>query len=255
MCSGEGVRVAGQREWALGVSWPGKAVQTLKGADHAKPGGFSCVSVFGGVERNGRTLLAPSDAPATELVRFNLFAEVQNVQQHVASAFVRGSQSGLIFNVTGMMAEAWYVFAQALDMRDSVRVSMHGSLGCSSLSIRVPTKFRTIQSDFTDGLPTWDQLPAEFTREPFAPLETSTGFENVLAGVGAVSVDVPTDSRVLRATFTGAGTVVVTTAQGSPFSLVVAAGSPVVLEPRGTLAGPVRFDVPLGVSYVIELVR
>lgn len=251
MCGDDIKRQVGQKTAALGTTFPGKVITTLESEDKKKPEGFSCVSVWGGAEKSGRSISVPSDAPTPELYRVNLFGEVQGFQQHVASCFVRGAQSGLLFSVTGVQVDAWFVYAQALDPRDAIRVSLQASRGCASLSVTVPARFRGIQSDFTDGVSTWSSLPASFTDAPFAPLETETGFYDLITGTGPGLVVVPVYFRVLRATFTGAGVVTMTSAQGGTQAIT----SPAVIEPRGTLAGPVTFTVPAGVSYQIEVVR
>lgn len=256
MCGrGEIVRHVGESTDALGLAFPGTIVSAIHALDADKHGGMTCVSVWGGIQKSGRQTTRTTDAPSWELVRLNLFAEVQGWQQHVASAWICGGQSGLIFTVNGLQADAWYVFAQSADNRDAIRVSMQSDRGCSALSVRVPVRYRTIQSVFA---PAWTDLPAQLTQEPFAPLETETGYYRLLAGTSTgAPIPIARESRVLRATFRSpvATLVVVTDGQGPAQSIPLPANVDVVIEPRGTLAGPASFGTLAGTEFTIELVR
>jgi len=243
---GEIVRVNGQATDALGLTFPGSVVTTLKSPDD-KQGVLTCISAWGGV---------PKGLPGSpELVRLNLFAELFGVQQHIASAFVLGGQEGLIFDVAGIPADAWYVYAQCANNRTKVRVSMQGQTGCSQLSIRVPARFRTTQH--SSGVPEFSDLPPELTRDPFGPLETETGYFRAFSGAAGGVVNVPLGSRVLRASFKNDADVLVTVKDGqqNSFQLSLDDDDVTVIEPRGTMAGPIEFTMPLGTLYVIETVR
>lgn len=247
MCGqGEIVRVNGQATDALGLTFPGSVVTTLKSlAD--KQGVLTCISAWGDV---------PKGLPGSpELVRLNLFAELFGIQQHVASAFMLGGQSGLIFDVAGIPADAWYVYAQCANNRTKVRVSMQGQTGCSQLSIRVPARLRTTQH--SSGVPEFNDLPPQLTQDPFGPLETETGFYRTFAGAGGGVVNVPSGSRVLRASFKNDadGLVTIKDGQQGTVQLSMDDDDVTVIEPRGTMAGPIEFTMPAGTLYVIETVR
>lgn len=247
MCGqGEIVRVNGQSTDGLGLTPPGTVVTTLKSPD-GKQGVLTCISAWGGVDK------ALPGSP--ELVRFNLYAELFGIQQLIASAFVTGGQHGLLFDVAGIPADAWYVYAQTTNNRTKVRVSMQGQCGCSQLSIRVPARFRTTQH--SAGTPEFSDLPPDLTRDPFAPLETETGFYRAFSGSAGGIVNVPLESRVLRASFKNDtdGLVTIKDGQQNLVQLVMDDDDVTVIEPRGTMAGPVEFTMPVGTLYVIETVR
>ena len=91
------------------------------------------------------------DAPfegVPAVYRFNLFAELLGIRQHIASAFVQNvpkSFSGLIFSVTGFLVDGWHLYAQAISQggaisatNATIRATMAAKPCCTDPFVRVP---------------------------------------------------------------------------------------------------------------------
>lgn len=233
----------------LGSGFPGTSIAQL-----ALPS--ACVAVFGEARRSA-AVATPIDAISGELVRLNLFAELQGLQTHVSSSWIRAGQRGLVALVTGLQADQWWVYAQAQYPTTSVRATIQALEGCGSFSVQIPTEFRGIGSAFEDGTPTWITLPPGLVQAPLEPLLVEGGAWDVQSITGPGALVVPLGWRVQRIQLdSGApGVVTLTSAQAPPRTITLPAFGQRILEPRGALVGPCTFTAPAGVDVLLELTR
>lgn len=110
----------------LGTGFPGEVVLSL-GTENA-PG--ATVSAVGGVHALPRALTGG-------VVRWNLYAELFQQRTLVASTFQAPGDNGLLFSVSGVMAQTWILRAQATSPRLLVRGAMMADSLCSGASVSV----------------------------------------------------------------------------------------------------------------------
>jgi len=111
----------------LPVAFPGKEVLAVDSGTEESPDEQALVSVYASVAGSG----VPSG------VRLNLFARLQNIDQHVASVIAPVGTSGLFVTATGFLADTWAVYAQATSPDVMVAIAMSAKTCCASPAVRV----------------------------------------------------------------------------------------------------------------------
>lgn len=159
------MRKADGRVSQLPRDFPGVQVCSLDVRDFDD---YGCVTLYASVPRTG----------VAALCRFNLFAELQGVQQHVASAFGVTGFSGLLLSVSGFCADSWHCYAQGTSQTTgNVKVALVGLDCCAEPAVRIQAT--QMEPNFLIEADWFDQ---QFTNPPRAPLGLEHGNYVALAG-------------------------------------------------------------------------
>lgn len=153
-------RRTGDMQQQLGFRFPGRPVASLRAGPNEVR---SCVTAYGRAQCDLQT----------EVTRWNLFGELDGSRQHFATAFATGQFDGLLFSVSGHLADSWHLYAQATSDRVFARGGLLSSDCCAEPSVQVPPE-RLVIPNAPPGFSLNDYV-AGFVAPQVSPVQPNRG--------------------------------------------------------------------------------